>query len=194
MTAQWEETILPILLTRHQLKDIFNADEFGLFYEALPLKFLHFRGKHCSGGKHRKARLTVMAASNALDEQIPMFVIGKSANPRCFKHIRKLPCRYRSYKKASVDGTLFEDLLPELDPKFEIHGRKIVMTVGNCPAHTEVSGLNSIKLQFLPTRTTSCIQPKYQDVIRYILILLYPNRQGVLPSIHVELKSPNWLK
>ena len=100
MTAQWEETILPILLARHQLKDIFNADEFGLFYEALPLKFLHFRGKHCSGGKHRKARLTVMAASNALDEQIPMFVIGKSANPRCFKHICKLPCRYRSYKKA----------------------------------------------------------------------------------------------
>ena len=39
-------------------KDIFNADEFGLFYKALPLESLHFRGKHCSGGKHSKVRLT----------------------------------------------------------------------------------------------------------------------------------------
>ena len=28
MTASWEE---PTILARHQLKDIFNADEFGLF-------------------------------------------------------------------------------------------------------------------------------------------------------------------
>ena len=94
MTAHWEETTLPTLLARHQLKDIFNADEFGLFYEVLPSKSLYFRGKRCSGGKHKKAGLTGMAASNVLDEKIPMFVIGKSANPRCFKHVRNLPCRY----------------------------------------------------------------------------------------------------
>ena len=42
MTAPWEETTLPTILARYQLKDIFNADEFGLFYEALPSKSLHF--------------------------------------------------------------------------------------------------------------------------------------------------------
>ena len=73
MTAPWEETNLPIILTRYQLKSIFNADEFGLFYEVLPSKSLHFRGKHCSGGKHSKVRLTGIAASNALGEKIPMF-------------------------------------------------------------------------------------------------------------------------
>ena len=53
MTASWEE---PAILTRHQLKDIFNADdEFGLFYEVLPSKSLHFWGKHCSGGKQQSA-------------------------------------------------------------------------------------------------------------------------------------------
>ena len=35
MTAPWEETALSTILARYQLKDIFNADEFGLFYEAL---------------------------------------------------------------------------------------------------------------------------------------------------------------
>ena len=97
MTAPWEETTLQTLLARYQLKDIFNADEFGLFYEALPSKSLHFRGKRCSGGKHNKVQLTGMAASNALGEKIPMFVIGKSASPRCFKYVR-------SILKKSMDG------------------------------------------------------------------------------------------
>ena len=85
MTAPWEETTLPTILARYELKDIFNADEFGLFYEALPSKSLHFRGKRCAGGKHSKVRLARMAASNALGEKLPMFVIGKSAKPRCFR-------------------------------------------------------------------------------------------------------------
>ena len=38
MTAPWEEASLQTILARNQLKDIFNADEFGLFYEALPSK------------------------------------------------------------------------------------------------------------------------------------------------------------
>ena len=87
MTAPWKETALPTILARYQLKDIFNADEFGLFYEALTSKSLHFRGKHCSGGKHSKVWLTRMTASNVLGEKIPMFYIGKSASPRCFKHV-----------------------------------------------------------------------------------------------------------
>ena len=76
MTAPWEETTLPKILARYQLKDIFNVDEFGLFYEAMPSKSLHFRSKRCSGGKHSKMRLTGMAASNPFCEKIPMFVIG----------------------------------------------------------------------------------------------------------------------
>ena len=83
MTAPWEETDLLTILARYQLKDIFNANEFGLFYKALPSKYLHFRGKHCFGGKHSKVLLTGMDASNALCEKIPMLVIGKSTSPRC---------------------------------------------------------------------------------------------------------------
>ena len=87
MTALWEETTLPTILARYELQDIFNADEFGLFYQALPSKSLHFRGKRSAGGKHSKVRLTGMAASNALGEKLPMFVIGKYAKPRCFKNV-----------------------------------------------------------------------------------------------------------
>ena len=36
MTASWGETYLPTTLSKYELKDIYNADEFGLFYQALP--------------------------------------------------------------------------------------------------------------------------------------------------------------
>ena len=51
MTAPWQETSLPTSLARYQLKHIFDADEFGLFYEELPVKSLHFQCKHRSSGK-----------------------------------------------------------------------------------------------------------------------------------------------
>ena len=123
MTAPCEEATLPTILARYQLKVIFNADEFDRFYEGWPSKSLHFQGKRCSGGK-LKVRLTGMATSSAHGEKIPMFVIGKSANPRYFKHVCNLSCRYRSHKKAWMDGTLFEEWLHELDRKFEIARKK----------------------------------------------------------------------
>ena len=161
------------MLARYHLKNILNAENFGLFYEVLSLKSLHFQGKHRSGGKHSKVRWKGMTASNALGEK--MFVIGNSASPGCFKHVRKLPCRNRSQKKAWMDGTPFEEWLHELDLKFEIQGRKVVMIVDNCPAHPEVTGLKAINLQFLQPNTTSCTQPMGQGVTTffyYFLILL----------------------
>ena len=38
MTAPWNEATLPTLLSNYKLEDIFNADEFGLFYQRLPSK------------------------------------------------------------------------------------------------------------------------------------------------------------
>ena len=41
MTASWSETYFPIILSKYELKDIYNADEFGLFYQVFPDKSLH---------------------------------------------------------------------------------------------------------------------------------------------------------
>ena len=49
MAACWKETHLPTILSRYELKDIFNTDEFGLFYQAMPNKSLHFKGERCAG-------------------------------------------------------------------------------------------------------------------------------------------------
>ena len=100
MTASWFETRLPTILSNYEHPDIYNADEFGLFFQALPSKSLHLKDENCIGGKFSKVRLTGLAAANANGEKLPMFIIGKSKSPRCFKNLKQLPCRYRGQKKV----------------------------------------------------------------------------------------------
>ncbi|XP_057297585.1 tigger transposable element-derived protein 4-like [Hydractinia symbiolongicarpus] len=166
MTASWEETHLPTILSRYDLQDIFNADEFGLFYQMLPTNTYHAKGERCAGGKFSKVRLTGLAAGNALGEKLPMFVIRNSVTPRCFKGVRSLPCQYKAQKKAWMDSENFTDYVKKLDVKFETAGRKIVLIIDNCPAHPEVTGLKAVELVFLPPNTTSKTQPMDQGVIR----------------------------
>ena len=55
-------------------ENIFNAGEFGFFYQYLPNKTLHSKGEKCSDRKHSKVRLTGLAAGNTSGERLQMFV------------------------------------------------------------------------------------------------------------------------
>ena len=166
MTAPWLETTLPTILSRYALENIFNGDEFGLFFQCLPNKTFHFKKDKCSGGKHSKVRLTGMAAGNAKGERLPMFVIGKSKNPRCFKGVKRVPFRYRAQQKSWMSSELFEEWVKELDQNFCSSKRKIALIIDNCPVHPDVPVLEWVELIFLPPNTTSVTQPKDQGVIR----------------------------
>ena len=69
------------------------------FINGCQLKRITYLEK-CSGGKNSKVRLTGIAAASATGEELPIFVIGKSTTPRCFKNIKQLPCRCRSQEKV----------------------------------------------------------------------------------------------
>ena len=92
-----------------------------------------------------------------------MFVIGKSAKPRCFKNVKNLPCRYCSQNKSCK---LFTEWVRQLDNKFVAEGRKIALIIDNCPTHPRIDNLQAVKLIFLPLNTTSKTQPMDQGVIR----------------------------
>jgi hypothetical protein len=49
-TAEWGEKLCA-LMDGHELKDVANCDETGLFFQALPNKPLCLKGDTCSGGK-----------------------------------------------------------------------------------------------------------------------------------------------
>ena len=166
MIAPWDQTTLPTILSKYDLNQIYNADESGLFYRVQPNKSLHLKNENCVGGKHSKLRLTGLTAANAVGEKLPLFVIGISKKPRYFKHIKHLPCRYRSQKKSWMDSILFEEWVREVDRRFTKEGRKIVLLVDDCPAHPSIDNLVSTELIFLPPNTTSKLQPMDQGVIR----------------------------
>ena len=46
-------------------------------------------------GEKSKVRLTGIAAASATGENLPMFVIWKFKNARCFKNVKYLPCEYK---------------------------------------------------------------------------------------------------
>ena len=107
-----------------------------------------------------------MAAASATGEKLPVLVIGKSVKPRCFKHVKSLPSRYRAQPKSWMSSFLFDEWVKELDKKFEKENRKIVLIVDNCPARPIVDELKAMELVFLPPNTTSKTQPMDQGVIR----------------------------
>ena len=57
-TSSWNDATLPTILSIYNLEDIFNADEFGLFYQCLPDKACHLKREKCSGGNKSKERVT----------------------------------------------------------------------------------------------------------------------------------------
>ncbi|CAB3988395.1 tigger transposable element-derived 4-like [Paramuricea clavata] len=123
---------------------------------------------HTKGGKHSKARLTGLAAGNAVGEKLQCLSLGSRKKTWCFKGVRNLPGRYLSQKKSWMDSAFFEEWVCEQDRKFECEGRKVALIVDNCPAHPTISNLKAINLVFLPPNRTCKMQPMDQGIIRSI--------------------------
>jgi hypothetical protein len=78
---------LPTIIGEYNSMNIFNCDETGLYFRALPDKTLCAKGQGSKGVKAAKDRVTVMLACSATGEKLPPLVIGKPKNPRYFKSI-----------------------------------------------------------------------------------------------------------
>ena len=65
-----------------------------------------------------------------------------------------------------MDSMLFKEWVRELDNQFEKENWKIALIINNCTAHPEIGGLKAMDLFFLPSNTTSVLQPMDQGVIR----------------------------
>ena len=67
-----------------------------------------------------------------------------------------------------MDSTLFEEWVRELDNQFEKENQKIALIIDNCVPHPETGRLKAIDLFFLPSNTTSVLQPMDQGVIYFL--------------------------
>lgn len=159
---------LPSLIKGYNLNDIYNADETGLYYRALPNKTLAFRSEKCTGGKLSKDRVTILHCVSMSGEKERLLVIGKAARPRAFKKLTvdSFPVTWKANKKAWMTGDIMTEWLTEFDRKMMLEMRKILLFLDNACSHPQNIKLNNIKIIFLPPNTTSVCQPLDQGIIR----------------------------
>ena len=101
---------------------------------------------------------------------MPLFVIGKAKDARCFKNIKNCSCRYQSQRKSWIDSVLLEEWVRDVNIKFQAEGRKGALIINNCPAHPILENLPQIKPVFLPPNTTPVIQPMDQGIIKWVKV------------------------
>ena len=160
---------LPVLCDGYEAKDIFNADETGMFFREMPMKSMVMKGDSCNGGKNAKDRITVLLAASATGEKLKPFVIGKSKKPQCFYgfEVASLGIDYDFSKKAWMTTSIFTTWLNRLNNRMSFEQHRIIMFVDYCTAHPDIQ-LSHVKLVFLPPNTTSKLQPCDAGIIQTV--------------------------
>lgn len=94
---------------QYSLKNMYNADETGLYYKSLPRKTLaSCEETEAPGLKESKQRVTIMNCANADgSHKIPLLLIGLSKRPRCFKGVQHLPVVYRNQPSSWMSSKMF---------------------------------------------------------------------------------------
>lgn len=162
-------------------QQIYNADETGLNFKALPKKSLAAKQEaNAPGFKISKERLTVLACNNAAgNHKLPLMVIGKAAKPRAFKNLNvtALPVTYKNSKNAWMTSKLFKEwfdtnFVPEVTRFCKDNGLPIqaLLFLDNATSHPSDDELvcGNIKAVFLPPNVTPLIQPMDQHVLQHL--------------------------
>lgn len=178
-------------------KDVWNADEFGLFYRQPPTWSLS--NTSVTGFKKEKSRLTFLACcNNDGSEKFPLMIIGNAERPRPFnrKYGRELGLDYYANKKAWMNMQLFHAWLHRFDAYIgRTPGRKVLLLIDNCSAHgckSSIPELQNVLVEFLPPNTTSKIQPLDAGIIawvkakykRRLLLRVFENLESSKKSIY----------
>ena len=86
IVEKWLSTVYPELAQNFSAENIYNADETGLFYKAVPTGTLNQKGENAFGVKTYKERITCLFIVNQTGTDKQKFVVGKNQKPQCFKN------------------------------------------------------------------------------------------------------------
>ena len=75
----WLKEQWPILISEYSPSDVYNADESGLYYRALPKASYVFKNENARGCKIAKDGITILCCVSMTDEKENLLVMDKSA-------------------------------------------------------------------------------------------------------------------
>ena len=164
-----------------QMKRIYNADQTGLFYQKLPNRIYVDKGckNDYAGAKQMKdkTRITLMICTSAHGEKVPLALVGKAKNPRCFDHLDKdeLPMAYKNQNNAWFDQNITIWWINDVFKPYhtDLHGHsKALLLLDNCSAHKINMELlpDWLKIVFLPPNVTNRHQPADMGMIASLKI------------------------
>jgi hypothetical protein len=158
--------------------NVYNADETGLYWKKMPTKSLVSKNEQSAPGfKASKSRITAMVCANITgSHKLPLLVIGKSKNPRCFKGIKTLPVTYKNQTNSWMSSDIFVEWYEKIFiPQVKKHQREtgnqgnVLLLIDNATCHPSTLSLErekgKFKVLFLPPNVTSILQPMDQGVI-----------------------------
>lgn len=159
--------------TPHQ---VFNADETGLWWKKMPKRtFISKQEKHAPGFKVSKDRVTLLLCSNASgDFMTKPLLVHRALNPRALKGVNKsaLPVHWKANSKAWVTRELFREwflncFVPEVENYLQKKNLefKVLLLLDNAPGHPQDINHPNVQVCFLPSNTTSLLQPLDQGII-----------------------------
>lgn len=164
--AGWCSKIAEIIGS-YEPVNIFNVDETGLFYRALPNKTSSLKEEACAEGEMAKERLTVMLCASMCGEKVKPLVVGKASKPRCFKNVdvTKFGVDWKVNEKAWMTSSLMTEWLEELNQQMKLQQRKILLFLDNATSHVRTD-FDNIRLVFIPPNISPTSQPLAQGVIQ----------------------------
>lgn len=160
---------LNTLLRKYKRKNIYNADEAGLFYRLLPNKTIAHKNENVKGIKKSKNRITILFACNATGTvKFKPLIIGKSKKPKDLRgvNVANLGLIYKSSKKAWMTNSLWQEYILEFDKSCN---EPSLLLIDNCSAHIidyDILKLKYLTIHFLPPNTTSHLQPCDAGIIK----------------------------
>lgn len=185
-------------LSNYSSANIFNADETGLLYRALPGTALGYKGTSTKEITVAKDRVSVLLCCSAIGEKLTPLVVGRYERPRALKDcpLGTLQCLYFWNKSSWVTRAIFEAWLTLINNEMEQSQRHICLIIDNFSGHVVRREFSHIKIVFLMPGLTSVLQPLDSGIIhsfkahyRNLLVNLYLGHMENTNIKKIDLKK-----
>lgn len=162
-----------------QFENVYNMDETGLTWKAIPTKtVVNDNEIRMEGKKMKKDRVSFGLCANATGTHklTPLF-IHRFRHPRALKNaMNHLPVVFKTQKRAGMDRALFKDwyenhFKPAVKKRQLENGvvGKVFLLLDNCAGRklepSEYQEDDHFEIVFLPSNTSSILQPMDQGII-----------------------------